>query len=58
MSIRQPLCPPTCGVKALALPVDSLVSNWAYMVMASLAWTLKVWSALWLPEGGGRCIAC
>jgi len=40
------------GVKALALPVDSLVSNWAYMVMASLAWTLKVWSALWLPTGG------
>ena len=40
------------GVKALALPVDSLVSNWAYMVMASLAWTLKVWAALWLSEGG------
>ena len=40
------------GVKALALPVDSLVSNWAYMVMASLAWTLKAWSALWLSESG------
>jgi hypothetical protein len=40
------------GVKALALPVDNLVSNWAYMVMASLAWTLKVWAALWLSEGG------
>ncbi len=40
------------GVKALSLPVDSLVSNWAYMVMASLAWTLKVWSALWLKEDG------
>jgi len=40
------------GVKALALPVDNLVSNWAYMVMASLAWTLKVWAALWLPDGG------
>src|SRR5262249_24108701 len=26
------------GVKAVAMPVDSLVSNWAYMVMASLAW--------------------
>ncbi len=34
------------------LPVDSLVSNWAYMVMASLAWTLKAWSALWLSESG------
>ena len=40
------------GVKAMALPVDNLVSNWAYMVMASLAWTLKVWAALWLPENG------
>jgi hypothetical protein len=38
------------GVKALAMPVDSLVSNWAYMVMAGLAWTLKAWSALLLPE--------
>jgi Transposase DDE domain group 1 len=40
------------GVKALAMPVDNLVSNWAYMVMASLAWSLKAWSALVLPEGG------
>jgi hypothetical protein len=29
------------GVHALSTPVDDLVSNWAYMVMASLAWTLK-----------------
>jgi hypothetical protein len=40
------------GVKALAMPVDNLVSNWAYMVMASLAWSLKAWSALVLPERG------
>ena len=32
--------------------VGDLVSNWAYMVMASLAWSLKAWSALVLPEGG------
>jgi hypothetical protein len=38
------------GVHALATPVDDLVSNWAYMVMASLAWTLKAWAALLLPE--------
>jgi hypothetical protein len=38
------------GVKALAMPVDNLVSNWAYMVMASLAWSLKAWAALLLPE--------
>ncbi|WP_165236100.1 IS1380 family transposase, partial [Aquisphaera insulae] len=37
------------GVHALATPVDDLVSNWAYMVMASLAWSLKAWSALLLP---------
>jgi hypothetical protein len=40
------------GVQALDMPVDNLVSNWAYMVMASLAWTLKAWSALLLPEKG------
>jgi len=38
------------GVRALAMPVDDLVSNWAYMVMASLAWSLKAWSALLVPE--------
>jgi hypothetical protein len=38
------------GVKALAMPVDDLVSNWAYMVMASLAWSLKSWAALLVPE--------
>jgi hypothetical protein len=40
------------GVKALAMPVNDLVSNGAYMVMASLAWSLKAWSALVLPEAG------
>lgn len=40
------------GVHALTAPVDNLVSNWAYMVMTSLAWTLKSWSALWLPVEG------
>jgi hypothetical protein len=40
------------GVKALAMPVNDLVSNGAYMVMAGLAWSLKAWSALVLPETG------
>jgi hypothetical protein len=40
------------SVRALHAPVDNLVSNWAYMVMASLAWTLKAWFALSLPETG------
>jgi len=34
------------GLHALRMPVDDLVSNWAYMAMASLAWTLKAWFAL------------
>jgi hypothetical protein len=37
------------GVHALTTPVDDLVSNWASMVMASLAWSLKAWSALLTP---------
>ena len=40
------------GAKALDVPVDNLVSNWAYMVMGSLAWTLKAWFGLILPETG------
>lgn len=34
------------GLNALRMPVGDLVSNWAYMVMSSLAWTLKAWFAL------------
>ena len=34
------------GLNALRMPVSDLISNWAYMVMASLAWTLKAWFAL------------
>lgn len=40
------------GVKAMRMPLGNLVSNWAYMVMASLAWSLKAWFALLLPETG------
>ena len=40
------------GVHALKAPVDNLTSNWAYMVMASLAWSLKAWSALLVPVHG------
>jgi len=38
------------GVQALRLPVDDLESNWAYMVMAALAWNLKAWYGLLMPE--------
>jgi len=38
------------GLNAMRMPEGDLVSNWAYMVMASLAWTLKAWFSLhvWL----------
>lgn len=38
------------GVNAMRMPVDDLVSNWAYMVMAALAWNLKAWCALLVPD--------
>jgi DDE family transposase len=40
------------GCHALKAPLDTLLSNWAYMVMTSLAWNLKAWAALSLPETG------
>ncbi len=36
-------------VRALHAPVNTLAANWAYMVMAALAWSLKAWCALLLP---------
>jgi beta-phosphoglucomutase-like phosphatase (HAD superfamily) len=44
------------GVRALRAPVDNLESNWAYMVMTALAWDLKAWWALLLPEQPGRWV--
>ena len=38
------------GVRSLCAPVDNLLSNWAYMVMVSVAWNLKSWAALLIPE--------
>src|SRR5262249_3278748 len=42
------------GVRALQAPVNTLESNGAWMVMTALAWTLKAWWALLLPEPPGR----
>jgi hypothetical protein len=43
------------GVKAASAPLDNILSNWAYMAIGSLAWSLKAWSALLLPvEGRGK----
>ncbi len=38
------------GVNAMRMPVNDLLSNWAYMVMASLAWNLKAWFGLLMPN--------
>jgi hypothetical protein len=38
------------GVNAMRMPVNDLMSNWAYMVMTSLAWNLKAWYGLLLPN--------
>jgi hypothetical protein len=42
------------GTGSLRNPLDNLHSNWAYMVMSSLAWTLKAWCGLLLPAEPGR----
>jgi hypothetical protein len=38
------------GVNAMRMPVDNLQSNWAYMVMTALAWNLKAWFGLLMPD--------
>ena len=38
------------GVEALRMPSDTLVSNWAYLVIAAQAWNLKAWLGLVLPH--------
>lgn len=37
---------------ALAAPLHDLESNWAYMLFASLAWTLKIWSGMMIRVQG------
>jgi hypothetical protein len=34
------------GLGALRAPVDDLLSNWAYMLIAALAWNIKSWHAM------------
>jgi hypothetical protein len=42
------------GVNALRVPLYDLVSNWAYMVIAALAWNLKSWFALMMHRKSDR----
>jgi len=37
------------GVEALRMPSDTLVANWAYLVIAAQAWNLKAWMGMVLP---------
>lgn len=37
---------------ALTAPLNDLLSNWAYMVIAMLAWNLKCWLSLSIKEAG------
>jgi len=41
-----------CG--ALTAPLDNLASNGAYMLFASLAWTLKLWSGMMIRVKGNE----
>ena len=38
------------GVNAMRMPVDDLLSNWAYMVIAALSWNIKAWYGLLTPN--------
>jgi hypothetical protein len=42
------------GVNALRVPMYDLVSNGAYMAIASLAWALKAWFGMTLPRQKDR----
>jgi len=38
------------GVRAMRMPSDSLLSNWAWLVIAALAWSMKSWLSTMLPQ--------
>ena len=42
------------GLGALRAPVDDLLSNWAYMLIAALAWNIKSWHALMMHRKDDR----
>lgn len=42
------------GVNALRVPLYDLVSNWAYMVIAALAWNIKSWFAMMMHRRSDR----
>jgi hypothetical protein len=42
------------GLGALHAPVDDLHSNWAYMLIAALAWNIKSWHAMMMHRKNDR----
>jgi hypothetical protein len=42
------------GINALRAPVHDLVSNWAYMAIAALAWNIKAWFAMMMHRKTDR----
>jgi hypothetical protein len=42
------------GVNALRVPLYELISNWAHMVIASLAWNIKAWFAMMMHRKADR----
>jgi hypothetical protein len=42
------------GIGALRVPLYDLVSNWAYMVIAALAWNIKSWFAMMMHRKTDR----
>ena len=42
------------GVNALRVPLYDLISNWAYMVIAALAWNIKSWFAMMMHRKTDR----
>lgn len=38
------------AMNVMRMPTGDLHSNWAYMVIASLAWSLKAWYAMLIPN--------
>ena len=42
------------GVQGMRMASDGLLSNWAYLVIAALAWNLKAWLAICWPAAEQR----
>jgi hypothetical protein len=42
------------GINALRVPLYDLISNWAYMLIAALAWNIKAWFSLMMHRHSDR----